>query len=161
MSLVIWSVIIIVLDQLSKYWVRSNLAGKDAVVIIKDFFYLNYVENKGAAFGFLNDSELGSIFLKIFSLILTIGLIFLGAKLKHRRLRFALATIIAGSIGNLLDRFILSFVTDFLSFHFGPYIFPSFNIADSCIVLGVFYFAFLIIFDKEADESLTAVLEKN
>lgn len=127
---------LIALDQLSKLWVLANLKESGPMEIIPDFFQLLYVENRGAAFGILQDGR---------PLFIVITLAVIGALIyalygkKHgldRVMQSALVLILAGAIGNFIDRLRLHYVVDFLSFNFFGHPFAVFNLADAMIVVG-------------------------
>lgn len=144
-------VLLIGLDQFTKYLALTRLKGNEAIVIIKNVLEIDYLENRGSAFGMFQNQ-------KVF--LLTIGFVFLTVVLflmyrspsKKRFLPFhlCLAGILAGGIGNMIDRFRFSFVVDFVSFvliHF-----PVFNVADCYIVVSVFVMMFLFLFIYKDDE---------
>jgi len=130
------------LDVVTKYIVNQNLTYADRVPVIEGFFYLTHVRNTGAAFGMFRDapSEI-RLFFFVGIAIVAIGIIaqFLyrlapGDKLSS----LALGSILAGAIGNLVDRVRLGEVIDFLHFDlWGGYSWPDFNLADTFIVVGV------------------------
>lgn len=160
MGLVIFAIVLIFLDQASKYFARKFLAGGRVIDLIPGFFRLHYVENRGAAWGVLSDRSWGPLFLQILTIILTIFLIYWLSHLRDRNLKWFFVMIIAGSIGNLIDRFLFGFVTDFISFQFGKYYFPVFNFADSFIVIGVILLIFYVLFfNQEAIHELYEVFE--
>lgn len=126
-------------DQLTKYWAVTRLKPATTIPVIPGFFSLSYVENPGAAWGMLAGRQ---VFLIAFSLA-TLGFLFW----KRRDLfgplwggSFTLSLIAGGVIGNLIDRVRINHVIDFLDFYWRRSHFPAFNIADSCICVGVFLF---------------------
>lgn len=128
---------IIIIDQLTKVWVsqaRVNLH------VIPNFFTIHYIENRGAAFGILQGQRIFLILVSLLAAGILSSLILLERE-NRRMLLFAVALILGGTIGNLLDRIRLHYVIDFLQFYvklFGRYWYwPSFNIADSAITVGV------------------------
>lgn len=141
----ILSIIFILLDQVSKYIV-INYLNKD-IEIIKNFFYLIYTKNNGAAFSILTGKR---ILLIVVTISIIIGIINYIRKNKTNKkieiLSFSL--IIGGSIGNLIDRIVRGYVVDFISVKIFNYNFPIFNIADSFICIGVFLLLF-VSFRKE------------
>lgn len=158
MGMTLLAIFIVTLDQLTKFAVKYFIKGREPVIIIRNFFALTYVENRGAAWGFLGDKEAGSFFLKIVSLLATLFLLMIFTRLNDRRLKYILSIILAGSVGNLIDRFIFSYVTDFLTFKFGHWYFPSFNIADIAIVIGTFLLILYFLFHEQAmDEFIEAI----
>lgn len=137
MRLIGLGLLLISLDQISKWAARTYLRNQDSLVVIENFFSLRYVENRGAAWGMLNNKVWGPWILTIVALALTVFLLSRMRYLHTPALRLFLCLIISGSIGNLIDRFIFGYVTDFISFRFGNYYFPVFNLADSFICVGV------------------------
>ncbi|WIV10791.1 signal peptidase II [Proteiniborus sp. MB09-C3] len=142
------SIIIILLDQITKFYAVQLLKGNAPVVIIENFLRLNYVENFGAAFGILQNKK---IFFIIITTIVVIGII---VYIKTNTnltitMKIALAMVIGGAIGNLIDRVRLGYVIDFVDVNFwGLYDFPVFNIADSSIVIATILICYLVIFNK-------------
>ncbi len=130
-------------DQLTKLWVRSSL-GLGESSPEAGFFRIKYVQNTGGAFGIFED---GTFILAIVNLIgaaVILYLIFNTSKfplLVDRKIQFFLSLILGGSLGNMLDRFFLGYVTDFIAV--GSW--PPFNIADSAVVSGTFLLAFFLI----------------
>lgn len=133
---------LIIVDQLSKGAIESNLYYGQTIPVIDGFFSIAYVKNTGAAFGFGAGGP--EWFRKIFFLglpVLFCGWIFylLIKTLKGPfYISLAYALIIAGAVGNLIDRFNLGYVVDFLMFYWKKEEnhFPAFNIADSCITIA-------------------------
>jgi signal peptidase II len=129
--------IIIVLDQITKFWISQN---RPNFQVIPGFFNIHYVENTGAAFGILQGKQ---IFLTLVSII-AIGvllLLIIYEREEKRGMLYALALILGGTCGNLIDRIRLEYVVDFLQFYVKlggkHYYWPSFNVADSAITIGV------------------------
>jgi signal peptidase II len=150
---------ILVVDRLTKWIVASRLSLHDGVTVIPDFFRIVHVENPGAAFGLFAESsyEWRLTILILFSLL---ALVIVGVLLwKNSHIvsatGTALALILGGALGNLWDRIIAGHVTDFLEFHVGSYYWPSFNVADSAIVVGALLLVADILFAK-APERLSA-----
>lgn len=143
------TILIIVLDQVSKYAAVKYLKENSPYIIIKNFFQLHYVENYGAAFGILQDRK---IFFVIITSIVIIGIIFFLVKSSYglnRMMEIALVILLGGSIGNLIDRIRLGYVVDFISVKFGKgYDFPVFNIADISIVIGTFLIMIMVLLNK-------------
>ena len=133
------SIIVLILDQLSKFYIQFNIPLHDKVEIIENFFYITYVINTGAAWSILEGHQ---ILLAGLAIIVSIGLIYyLGTNMNNSKiLDLALSFMIGGAIGNLLDRIICNGVRDFLDFYIFGYNFPVFNLADSFLCAGVFLF---------------------
>ncbi len=144
----VYAVIIIILsaaDQLIKWLINSKLGPLDSITVIEGFFYIIVRQNSGAAWSFLAKPAWGIYVLTVISIIMTGFLIYLLHQIKHKIIRFSLTLIIAGSLGNLVDRIRLGAVTDYLDFHFGNYVFPTFNLADALIVVGAGLLCLLLI----------------
>ncbi len=134
-------VLLIVADQWTKTLVRDNIDQYDRVEVIEGFFRINHVQNKGAAFGLFADVEDGNRELLLSTLggIALMLVIFYSLRLSPNEWlsQLGLHMILAGAIGNHIDRLNIGWVTDFLEFYWDQFRFPAFNVADSCIVLGV------------------------
>lgn len=131
--------VVLVLDQLSKFWVREALYYGQSVPVIDGFFNLVYVRNTGAAWGMFGDRTHLLILLAIVIAVLVV--IFrkqMFGAIKGRN--WIMGLLISGIFGNLIDRIRFGWVTDFLDFHIGNHHFPSFNVADSaiCISMGLY-----------------------
>ncbi|MEI7898688.1 MAG: signal peptidase II [bacterium] len=131
--------LIVAADQLTKFLAVTRLKPLGTYIVLPGFFNLSYVENKGAAWGMLAGQHL---FLILFSLI-TLGFLLWKRKALFANLwggTVTLALIMGGVLGNLIDRTRLTYVIDFLDFHWHAAHFPAFNIADASICCGVFLF---------------------
>lgn len=142
----LWIVLIIVLtgaDQLTKWYFYTNRLQYDGFVVIKDFFHLTYLENRGAAFGVLQNYRWVFILLTI----VAVGImIWYFNKNKNTVLRISMVFLISGAIGNFIDRLLRGFVVDFLDFYPFGYDFPIFNFADICVNIGAFLLVYYVIF---------------
>lgn len=140
--LIFLTTLVLALDQFTKYLVIEKFKLGETISIINDYFNLTYVQNKGAAFGFLAQAHPN--FRVPFFII--VPLIALGSIAVYFRkipdhdikVSTALSLVISGAVGNLIDRVLLGYVIDFLDFHWQwGYHFPAFNVADSAICVGV------------------------
>ncbi|MNZ83910.1 Lipoprotein signal peptidase [compost metagenome] len=125
------------IDQGTKYLIATKLTIGEQIPVIGDFFLITSHRNRGAAFGILQNQRW---FFIIVTVIVLIGLIWYLLKVKNlgnKLLPTALSLVLGGAVGNFLDRAVAGEVVDFLQFNFGSYTFPIFNVADSCIVIGV------------------------
>jgi signal peptidase II len=125
-----------VLDQLTKHLTQANIPYGHQVPIIPGFFSLSHVHNTGAAWGMLQGYNRWLIGLSFVMLGMVIAFrrhFLVGSRLAH----VAAGLILGGIVGNLVDRVRLGYVVDFLDFLLWGYPFPSFNIADSSICIGV------------------------
>lgn len=147
---------LLLLDQILKT-VFKNLyenTSWNETTIIQGFFSFKYTMNTGSAFSFLSDTTWGQTFFKVLTAVaLVLFFIFYlyVSKKNLKWLRWALILVIAGTIGNFIDRLAYNGVVDFISFIFGDYHFPIFNFADIYLTIGVImivvYYLFL---DKDA-----------
>ncbi len=131
------SLLVIVLDHIAK-WAASSMLTYGVPVEVLPFFNLMLAHNSGAAFSFLSDA--GGWQRWLFTAIAIGVSIFLAHWLRRaqgqRLLCWALALILGGALGNLIDRVLLGYVVDFISLHYAGNYFPAFNIADSAISIG-------------------------
>lgn len=132
----------LVLDILTKYLVATNLTYSDRIPVIEGFFYLTHVRNTGAAFGLFQKVpvEISQKFFVAITVVAIVIIIQFFRKLApgDRLPAFALALILGGAVGNLIDRLRFKEVVDFLHFVlWGGYVWPDFNLADTWIVVGV------------------------
>ncbi|MDY3919385.1 MAG: signal peptidase II [Candidatus Limivivens sp.] len=144
-------ILLTVIDQFTKYLAFTRLRGQASVMLIPGVFELEYVENRGAAFGLFADSRW--IFM-IGSLVVFLALLFLYYRLplsgKYRPLRMVCIGLCAGAVGNMIDRIWRGYVIDF--FYFSLIDFPVFNVADCYVVLSIAVFLYLFFFCyKEED----------
>jgi signal peptidase II len=134
------ALMVLLLDQATKFWVASVLPMWTSKTIIPGFFNLVHVLNKGAAFGFLNELDVfwrPYFFLGVTALALVLILHLLRTVPREDKVLFtALGLILGGALGNLLDRIRLGEVVDFLDFYIGNYHWPAFNVADIAISIG-------------------------
>ena len=137
---------VIVVDQLTKLAVGRLFTYGERLEVIRGFFDLTLVFNKGAAFSFLSSaSGWQRWFFTAIGVIAALFIIFLLARHSSQRLFSAgLALIAGGALGNVIDRLLHGHVVDFLLFHYRDWSFPAFNVADSAITLG----AGLLILDE-------------
>jgi signal peptidase II len=125
--------IITILDQITKMLVsRFHPNFK----VIPGFFNIHYVENTGAAFGILQDQQTLLIIVSVLALGV-LGFLIVSDREGKSGVLYGLGLILGGTCGNLVDRARLRYVVDFLQFHIKQYYWPSFNVADSAITIGV------------------------
>jgi signal peptidase II len=146
---------IVLLDQATKIIVDRTMPLHHSIPVIKNLFSLTYIRNTGAAFGILADSHefFRLTFLIAFSLA-AIGFILVMLRRlseNEKTLTIALAFILGGAAGNLIDRLIYGEVIDFLDFYWSGYHWPAFNVADSFITIGVLVMLFRLATTKDAD----------
>ena len=139
------ALVILFLDQLSKFILSGKLSLHQSVPVIKNIFHLTLVHNYGAAFGLLKNQTL--LFIGT-SLVVIILISVDSAKNRRNEISlytFSLGCILAGAIGNLIDRIRFGYVVDFLDFR----VWPVFNIADSAITIGACLLGYSILRKKE------------
>lgn len=147
------SAVIIIADQWSKAWVLSSLPEYEPVVVIEGFWNWFRTYNTGAAFSFLSDAGGWQLW---FFTALAVGISGLMAYWMWGTARGAwrsavpYALVIGGAIGNVIDRLMHGHVVDFIQWHIGDHYWPSFNIADSAIVVGAVGIALFGLFDGKA-----------
>jgi len=131
------ALIAVFLDQLSKTLILRHFADGDSR-FVTSFFNVVRVHNHGAAFRFLADeSGWQRWFFVGLGLVVSTGIIWMLDKHPAQRLfSFAIAMILGGALGNVIDRLWHGYVVDFIQLHYADYAFPSFNLADSAITLG-------------------------
>ena len=143
------TILVIIIDQITKYIVVNNIGLYQDIPIISGFFNLTHVTNKGAAWSMLEGQ---TVFLIVFPILMSIFIFLLYLKNMKTPFVYPLAMILGGAIGNLIDRTTNpSGVIDFIELHFGDYIFPVFNLADSFIVCGGIIFAILFLINDNLD----------
>ena len=130
------SILLLLIDQISKILVIKFLDINSGIELIKNFFYLTYTHNTGAAFSILTGQRLLLILIAVIILILIFNYIRKN-KVEGKIEKIAFSLILGGALGNLIDRIIRGFVVDFLDFKIFGYNFPVFNLADTFIVVGV------------------------
>lgn len=141
---VLFAGVLLLLDQLSKIWAVSALAEKP-IELIPGVFELRYLENHGAAFGILQNQRWFFLLLTAaFVVLLIIAYRKLPGGKRHLPLRILCAALMAGALGNAIDRALLGYVRDFL--YFCLIDFPIFNVADIYVTVSAFVFIILVLF---------------
>lgn len=134
------ALVVVILDQVTKYWVQKSLVLYTVHPVIPDFFNIVHVLNRGAAFGFLNRSDIRwqtyFFFAATALAVLIINHLLRMARENDRMLVIGLGLILGGALGNLIDRIRTGEVVDFLEFYWRSYHWPAFNVADIAIFLG-------------------------
>ena len=132
---------VLVFDQITKWWIRHTLPPGDSISVLECCFHIVHARNPGGAFSFLAGAHPGfrTVFFLVASVV-AIGVLVqvLRSTPAHQRLLvFALAGLLGGALGNLVDRGRMGHVTDFLGVHWSGYHWPAFNVADSFITVGL------------------------
>ena len=130
---------IFALDQATKIFIHTQFPRQESKTIIEGFFNISYVTNSGGAFGLFNEGPewLRFILFLLFPLVCVYFIFKLLQETEDRFQILALSFILGGAFGNYLDRVRLGYVVDFIDWHFKGWHWPTFNIADSFIVIGV------------------------
>ncbi len=138
LSLII-TIILLSLDQLSKYFIEINIKYLDPGIRVFNGFNIVYVENKGVSFGFLSEYNI-PFFLGILSFLISFYIYFLIRKSSDKVEIFGLSLILGGALGNGIDRFFKGYVIDFIDLYYKEYHWFAFNLADSFITVGAIIF---------------------
>ena len=156
---IIFFVLLVMIDQLTKKWAVLFLKGQDPVILIKNVFQLYYLENHGAAFGILEGKS--AVFICITLIVLALIVYFsvrIPFQRKYRILRIFIVLIAAGALGNFIDRITQHYVVDF--FYFCLIDFPVFNVADIYVTCATVLLIVTILFrfkDEDVNELLQSV----
>jgi len=134
-------VAVLILDQITKYLVIAKVAKNTSMELIPDFLYIVHVKNTGAAFGIFQNHTRILTLVSLAAIVLIIMLKVI-LDLDYTFYNVTLGFILGGALGNLVDRFFVGEVTDFISFTIFP---PVFNVADSFIVIGFSLIIILIL----------------
>ncbi len=154
MKILFVSAIMVFADQISKTVVRNTMSLYESIPVIPEFFHLTYVSNDGMAFGI--NFPLGIYVFSAISILFTGFLFWYLWSIKDDEIliRTGVALILAGAIGNLIDRILLGEVVDFLDFMIGDFHWYVFNLADSCVTVGLGFVLYdsLILNRKKASQ---------
>ena len=147
-------VISLIADQLTKLYIDRTMQLYQSIPVIDGLFSITYVRNKGAAFSFLANSSWRLPFFIVVTLIALTAILVALAKLRdNQRLALAaLSLIFAGAVGNLIDRLRLGEVIDFLDVYWKTHHWPAFNVADSCICVGVALLAVDMVLEDQREK---------
>ena len=145
------ALLVVIADQLSKFWIRSHAEGQ--VIFSTGFFSIIHVNNSGAAFGILQDQSFlltiagfaGILLILLFTFVISHR----SSSLSTTAGKLALGLVMGGTIGNLADRLRYGQVTDFISVS----IWPTFTIADSAVTIGVILFAYLFLVSSRVEKT--------
>lgn len=139
------AVLAVALDQVSKYLAVTHLAKIETFPVIENVLHFTYVENRGAAFGMLSNHRWVFMIASVVGIIALILWLIL-SKTKNRWMQCAIALVIGGGIGNMIDRVRLEYVIDFIDCRFID--FYVFNVADSCVCVGCAMVVLAVIIDE-------------
>lgn len=146
----IMSGLLVIIDQLIKIWMLNHLVGSSSIVLIPGLLQLTYVENRGAAFGIFQGKVGILSILTLAVIVIAIAMLLMG-KFKSKLVLWSVGLIIAGGVGNLIDRIFRTFVVDY--FDISPWFnFPVFNFADCCVVIGTILLMIYLLFFEEKEQ---------
>lgn len=145
--------LIIITDQASKIWISRTLLLFSHRVVIPGFFNLTHIHNRGAIFGFLSRFPgplvhyilMGASIVAFFLVLYY----FFKTSAQERFLQISFSLILAGALGNLIDRIMRGYVIDFLDFSINKWHWPSFNVSDASVSVGVVILIFLLLFKRK------------
>jgi signal peptidase II len=145
------------LDRWTKLLIQKRFDLNESIPVIDGFFNITYVRNTGVAFGIFSSisSPAKSVLLSVFTAFAAVVVVTYSVRspARNRLLQVALGLILGGALGNLYDRLAYGYVVDFLEFYAGSYHWPSFNVADSAISVGVGLLAIEIIRSEAPNRS--------
>lgn len=150
------SIILIVADQIFKLVIDNTLIYEkgSGMNVIDGFFQIVNVRNTGAAWGVLSN---GTLMLSIISSVAVLIIVILISRCESKFLNATMSILLAGAVGNLIDRIRLKYVIDFLSFNIFGYEFPVFNLADMCVVCGsIMLFVYILFLHKDGQKIFKA-----
>ncbi len=140
-------ILVLIVDQVTKQFIVKTMDLGDSVTVIKDFFYISSHRNTGGAWGILTGQMVVFYLITFIAFILFYFLI-KETDFKNKKIySVAVTLLIAGAIGNFIDRVLFQEVVDFLDFYIFGYDFPIFNVADMCLVVGMFMFGYDILME--------------
>jgi signal peptidase II len=149
----VWIVVLLVVfDQFTKWLVLQRIALHETVTVIPGLLNLTHVRNTGAAFGMLNGSDFAykPVVVAALAIVALLGILWYAQKFAGDAwpARYGFVLIVAGAVGNLIDRVTLGYVVDFVDFYLGSWHFWAFNVADAAITLGAMLFAADTLFSR-------------
>ena len=140
---IILGIFLLIIDQIVKINIKDNMVMGDSIKVVNGFFSITYVQNKGAAFGILQNQKF--LFL-IIGIVMILGLIYMFIKDEDKITRLSISMIISGALGNIADRLRYGYVVDMFDFHaIWSYVF---NVADICVVLGIILMSIRVFTDR-------------
>jgi signal peptidase II len=140
--------LVLALDQFTKYVVEARIRLHDVIIVVPGFFNLTHIRNKGAAFGILSNLPefwRGAFFITV-TIVAVAAIITLIVKTHERLSVYAFSLIAGGALGNVVDRIRYGEVVDFIQWYVKSYYWPSFNVADSAVTVGVVLLAIEMLF---------------
>lgn len=149
---IILAAVLIAVDQITKYIALTSLKPVGNMTFIDGFMDFTFVENRGAAFGILNGKTWLLLLLAVvICAVLVVAMSKMPDTREYKWLKWTLMLILAGAVGNIIDRLLKGYVVDFFEFTFITW--PVFNMADIYVVVGTIVMALLVIFVIKEDDS--------
>jgi len=155
MRILVVSALLVLADQISKTMVRKTMVLYESIPVIPDFFHLTYVTNDGMAFGI--NFPFGIYVFSAVSIVFTAFLVWYLWTIQNDGIviRTGIALILAGAIGNLIDRVFLGSVVDFLDFMIGDFHWYVFNLADSYVTVGMGFVLYdSLVLEKQREKQI-------
>lgn len=152
MPMTLYTAILILMDQISKYIIVKTMNIGESISVIGEVLQITSHRNYGAAWGMLQNQM---IFFYIITIIVLIALIYFYYKeaADNLLMQCGLMLIFAGAVGNFIDRLFRGNVVDFIDTKIISYDFPIFNVADSCLTIGVFILLYELLFNQKEEKS--------
>lgn len=149
---IIWIIgLVLLIDIFSKLLVSKFMIENQSIKIIDNFFYLTYAHNTGVAFSFLSGNIPFIVGMTFIVIVLMIKYVYSKKLSEFEFVSYGL--VIGGAIGNLIDRVVYGYVIDFIDIYIFGYDYPIFNIADSCIVVGIIIIFIISIKEESSDRN--------
>lgn len=133
---IVMIVVILLMDQITKFWINMSMSLGESITLITGFFKITNVHNTGAAWSMF---EGNMVFFYLITIVFVVAMIYFyrNSEEADRMTKFGIVLMMAGAIGNFVDRIALQYVRDFLDFIILGYDFPVFNVADMSLCIGV------------------------
>lgn len=148
------AMLVMLFDQITKYWVSVKLREGDEIDVIRGFFKLSYTENPGIAFGMLNSGNVKWLLVSVsIAAVLVVVFYMRRTPVTNSLLLWSLALLAAGICGNLIDRVRMGRVIDFILVYYKNYQWPVFNIADTAITIGAALMAIELFLAPQAERT--------
>jgi signal peptidase II len=147
-------IFLLIADQVTKAWIARTIVLNSSRQVISGFFQLVHIRNKGAIFGFFSQSGNRYVFLMLtLASLVALSLVlyyFFRTSAEDKWMMISLSLIIAGAVGNFIDRIFKGYVIDFLDVSVRKWHWPSFNLADSCISIGAVLLILIFLFKRSS-----------
>ncbi|MFY9555917.1 MAG: signal peptidase II [Blastocatellia bacterium] len=148
------ALVVMTLDQVTKYWVSIKLREGEEIEIIRGFFKLSYTENPGIAFGMLNNGNVKWLLVTVSVAAIVVVIYYMKrTSVSNTLLLWSLSLLAAGICGNLIDRIRLGRVIDFILIYYRDYQWPVFNVADTAITIGAALMAIELFLTPQAERA--------